>query len=68
MLTTSASCFLQQVQRSMLRDALSDLLRGRVSVDAMCPTTTRRLKDLAAFGYQLPEEELLTLLKVPLFC
>ena len=47
----------------MLRRALSDMLRGRVSDDAMCPTKTQRIMDLAMFGWAMPEQELLTLLK-----
>lgn len=63
LLNALASCFLQRVQRFMLRRALSDLLRGRVSDDAMSPTKTSRITDLAKFGWDMPEQELLTLLK-----
>jgi hypothetical protein len=66
LLNALASCFLQRIQRFMLRRALSDMLRGRVSDDAMCPTKTQRIMDLAMFGWAMPEQELLTLLKARL--
>lgn len=56
---------LQRGERVMLRVALTDLLRGRVSSDALMPTRTEILQNLALQSISLPENELLTVLKVP---
>lgn len=62
--TTTSLYLLQRGLRVLLRHALSDLLRGRVSPRALVPTTDRGLQELVVHVSELPDEELLTVLKV----
>lgn len=49
--------------KARLREAVADLLRGRVSRSAICPTTPELMNNLAKSVTRLPDEDLMTTLK-----
>ncbi len=61
---TSVLQLIQRAQvKARLREAVADLLRGRISLCAICPTTPELMNCLVKDVTRLPDEDLMTTLK-----